>query len=510
MDKNNNNTGNDLHYLFFAIFLVGGGWWLKNGAAVEYWLYSHFWQLAFLGFCLLWGMGYLLIKRWEKNNPRKVQRKKLLHMAEYLREAENAIPVAYTLKDRKAIYLSPELRTGHVQILGATGRGKTASVIVPWFLRDMRNNSVPVLIDGKGDTALVNDISPKAALLQKDIWIFNPASPEISCRINPLEGGAPNEIAERLFAALEFESSYYREVQYTAVLTILEAFKCLGQVPTLKALYEALINPQSILEALGQSNVVPVHQNRELARICQMKPEERQEKFSGIISQLRPFAGGNFERIVNSTGNHFEHLNLDEVMNPAKAAKNGIHGVIILLPTMQYQKSAKVLGKLILQYFAWSTAKREREQAVTPIFIDEFSAFVYEGFEQFLNKARSKGVALHLSHQSMGDLEAVSPSFAKTVNVNTNIKVLLGLNDPDTADYFARHLGTFTTTKSTERATRAAWGQANKTGDMSMRDVEEYKIHPNRLKAFSNGQGVLSLLIHGEQFAEEVQFVREV
>jgi hypothetical protein len=109
-------------------------------------------------------------------------------------------------------------------------------------------------------------------------------------------------------------------------------------------------------------------------------------------------------------------------------------------------------------------------------------------------------------HQSLGDLEAISPSFAKTINVNTNIKVLLGLNDPDTADYFARHLGTKSFVKSTERAVRGNFGSVERSGDMSLRDVEQYKIHPNRLKNYSQGQGVLSLLVSGIPVVEEVQF----
>ncbi|MFX6334778.1 type IV secretory system conjugative DNA transfer family protein, partial [Acinetobacter baumannii] len=90
---------------------------------------------------------------------------------------------------------------------------------------------------------------------------------------------------------------------------------------------------------------------------------------------------------------------------------------VILLNTMRHQKAAKVLGKIILQTLAWSTSMRKGEERFTPIFLDEFSAFVYEGFEQFLNKSRSYGVGLHLSHQSVGDFEKISPSFMKTINV---------------------------------------------------------------------------------------------
>jgi hypothetical protein len=65
------------------------------------------------------------------------------------------IKIGTRLKDGHPVYLSDEKRTTHVQVLGATGRGKTESVILPWMVQDfgVKKNNV-ILIDGKGDPEL--------------------------------------------------------------------------------------------------------------------------------------------------------------------------------------------------------------------------------------------------------------------------------------------------------------------------------------------------------------------
>lgn len=513
--QNNQSAKNDADFhsgVVILLVLVGIVLYQSVLPKVLLFIEEHWFLASMLTGFACYGIWKLIQWRYRVNNPEKYKRSQTLKIISKLWEVPNSIWVGSTLKDQKKIFLTPEMRTGHVQILGATGRGKTKSVIVPWFVRDLKNCAPPILIDGKGDSALYDEIKRAASSENARIPCFDPLRVESSCTINPLEGGSPHEVADRLFASLEFESAYFRELQYAAVLMILEIFELLRTTPTLKGIYEALSEPQNLLDRVSYVSTrdkyskFPDHLTRELMKLCQMREEDRFEKFSGILSQLRPFASGVFSKLVNTEYLDETNISLDAAVNPRRALDMAISGLVILLPTMQFQKTAKVLGKLILQSLAWSTARRDSSQSVTSVFIDEFSAFVYDGFEQYLNKARSKGVALHLSHQSMGDLENISPSFAKTINVNTNIKVLLGLNDPDTADYFARHLGTFTTTKETERASKSLWGSTNKSGEMSLRSVEEYRIHPNRLKAFSHGQGVLSLNIYGQPLVEEVQF----
>ncbi len=55
-------------------------------------------------------------------------------------------------------------------------------------------------------------------------------------------------------------------------------------------------------------------------------------------------------------------------------------------------------------------------------------------------------------------------------------------NEPDSAEYFAKTIGTRQTTKLTSRQKKSVLG-AQDTGDMSARDTEEFIYHPNIFKS---------------------------
>ncbi len=230
------------------------------------------------------------------------------------------------------------------------------------------------------------------------------------------------------------------------------------------------------------------------------------KELSGLLSQIAPFAEGEVSALVNG-GSPRRSINVSDLLAKDRKTQTVL---VILIPTLKYQQIGHQLGKLLLQELGWAVGERAGQGGYAPfipVFLDEFSSFVYPGFTNILNKARSSNVALHLSHQSLGDLGTVSDDFANIVMTNTNVKCILGLNDPETADYIARHLGTFTEAKLTERAEKdKLFGYVEKTGDLSLRQVEAYKVHPNTLKNLSHGRGVLHLPTHLGNLTETVQF----
>ncbi|MGZ3748596.1 MAG: type IV secretory system conjugative DNA transfer family protein [Pseudobdellovibrionaceae bacterium] len=496
---------------------------LRYQDRIEAWMSSHWLMLCLMGMTLITALVQLWRYKWRKKNPEAYSRRlamKDMRSKGSLGPIESIffippkgpiageINVGRTLKDQKELVLTNSQRSGHVQIVGATGRGKTQSVILPWFIQDLYINNSPILMDGKGDMDLEAKIWEHQCRQGYigDYFKFDLSNPKASCTINPLEGNKADESAERLIASLEFESSYFRDVQHQVALMIFELSRLASQPCTFKLLYLCLTDPKVLSEIMGlASHRMTLPLKQEIQRFQALSPKEREEKYSGLISQIRPFAVGEIAEIVN--GHHSDsktHLSFERFMQTE--TNRCPKAAVILLNTMRHQKSGKILGKAILQTLAWATSKRKGTERFVPIFLDEFSSFVYEDFEQFLSKSRSYGVALHLSHQSVGDLEKISPSFLKTVNVNTNVKCLLGLNDPDTADYFAKHLGTRTITKQTERGSSGVFGDLERTGEMSLRDADQYKVHPNNLRNYSQGRGVLSLLVNGIPVTEEMQF----
>lgn len=120
--------------------------------------------------------------------------------------------------------------------------------------------------------------------------------------------------------------------------------------------------------------------------------------------------------------------------------------------------------------------------------LDDFQDYIYEGFGSLLNKSRSANVGVVFSHQALGDLDKVSEAFRNVVLTNTNIKVVMRMNDPETCDHFANTFGTKTTTKVTEKTK-----DGGATGDGTVREVEQYNHHPNVFKKLGTGLGIVSV-----------------
>ena len=133
----------------------------------------------------------------------------------------NSILVGKT-DDGIKIALPVNIRSGHVQIIGSTGRGKTESVIIPWMVQDLIHSRTSVLIDGKGDKKIYDllkqvDIENGS---RAGIAYFDIGNIEESMTTNPLKFGSPQQIVDRLFASLEFENIYFKNVSFSACLLV--------------------------------------------------------------------------------------------------------------------------------------------------------------------------------------------------------------------------------------------------------------------------------------------------
>lgn len=421
------------------------------------------------------------------------------------------------------------LRCGHVQVIGATGRGKTESVIIPWMMQDMFQGNCTVLIDGKGDKSIYTLLEAvnREEGLNETLAYFDIANISSSMTTNPLKYGSSQQLVDRIFSSLEFDNSYFKVVSENACHFVIKLIHAQNDVKNqevkFKTLFDALTDDSKLSELfLGVSENLSKNFEGDMSQFLNQKFSDRQEKVSGFLAQISPLACGELAEIINGSVNGKAEFSLSEIFCP-KVRKNNLSNkvhskmtcnvpkvAVLLLPTLLYQQSASILGKIFLQEIAWSIASREAlgDKEFSSLFLDEFGSFVYPGFLGLLNKARSAKLAVHISHQSLGDLSEVSDSFAQAIHTNTNIKCILGVNDPITADFFAKHLGTLDIIEATERAEKDLFGDYDKSGSLNIRQSEAYKIHPNNLKNYSQGKGIISFINNGDAIAEEIQFLR--
>ena len=390
---------------------------------------------------------------------------------------------------KKDVYLKEEFRTLHAQVIGTTSAGKTESVILPWAIRDIERGNGLLIIDGKADTSFLQKIYSHVLQNEResDFKFFSLAHIGKSFVFNPLSSGSPEEIAERVFSSFKIENEYYRNVQcqlFKAALNLLKA----GEIPLSMASVERIFLDQVFLENLLSKTT----NNPEIATIndfSKMPEEKRWELSSGITSKLGHFSSGDHALIFSGRG---PEINLNDALSEN-------HICYFQLPTMKYPFLGEATGRLVLQSFQSSVSDRHLDldsSGVKPrffsCFLDDFQDYIYEGFGALINKARSANVGVVFSHQSLGDLDKVSPSFRNVVSTNTNIKVVMRTTDPTTCDHFAKTFGTISAEKKTKRKRRTALGDQD-TGEKSVREVEEYRYHPNVIKNLPLGAGVVSI-----------------
>jgi type IV secretory pathway TraG/TraD family ATPase VirD4 len=268
---------------------------------------------------------------------------------------------------------------------------------------------------------------------------------------------------------------YYKSIQFTGTSSVISLIKSLGVVPKAGLIRELLRDQDALKE--WSKHVSNPYLYADLTKFISLPPTQFQKDFSGILAFLENFTKGNAAKNLNQS---YSDINFEEAL----LNRNIIY---FQLPTLKSPTLASNLGKLVIQTFAAAAGEFQARSLKEPdkifsLYLDDFNDYMYPGFASVANKVRSAGIAMTFAHQSLGDLNKVSPEFKDIIIENTNNKIILKINDPESADFFASYIGTKSTEKVTERQSKGLMG-AQKTGEQSVRNTEEFVIHPNVFKS---------------------------
>lgn len=385
---------------------------------------------------------------------------------------------------KKPIFISDSQRTTHAQVLGTTGSGKTESVILPWIVQDIKNGNGALIIDGKSDSNFLERLYSYTVKFdrEKDFKLFSLANLKNSHSFNPLKGASSVEVSEKIFSSFNFESEYYKNIQYKIFLNLVSLIRE-KETPTFKQLHLLLTNIDKLSSAVGKCE--NDRTRLALKAFIALPEKEREERISGLEAQLSYFVQNECHILFDEEK---EGICINDALEKGQI-------LYFQLPTMLYPFLGEVTGKLILQSLQSAISRRHLSQGENKLFsvyLDDFQDYIYSGFGSLLNKSRSANIAMVFSHQSLGDLEKISPSFSDVVLTNTNLKFILRINDPKTCDYFAKSFGTVSSHKTTDQIDEGVFGKS-RTGKGTLRKVEEYIFHPNTFKKISIGRGMVSL-----------------
>lgn len=378
----------------------------------------------------------------------------------------------------KRVYVKPSFRRMHTQVVGTTNAGKTESVILPWAIDDIKRKRGLIIIDGKSDRSMCYPplkLYSYAKLYGRDleVKILSLCDVEMSHTFNPLAYGNALEVTERIFKAFNFENEYYKSLQYESLLHALLIFEKTKIVPTPAKVIEALRAPVNLLHLARCSNDPKLI--GWASSFIKKSNDERDQQTSGLVSQLQALAVGETASIFNA---ETSDIDLEKALNEGSI-------IYCQLPVLKIPTLGKTVGKLILQCLQSAVASRHlgnsKSNEFFSIYLDDFTEYLTESFVSLLNKSRSANVGVVFAHQALGDLAALGDGVKNTILSNSNLKIFMRTNEPESAEYFSQTIGTIQGLKKTERETSGTFG-ASKTGEASVRDVEEFKYHPNLFK----------------------------
>lgn len=457
------------------------------------WAPRHLFKVTGLALLILVPFLFWLVPKIKKKNADKKHEQSVLAKP----EDEDAVFCGVTDKDEN-VWIKPRQRAMHTQVIGTTNAGKTESVILPWAIQDIFSGKGLLLIDGKADNSLIDKLwsYTKKAGRENDFKLFSLSRMNQSCQFNPLLGGTAEEITERVFNSFDFENPYYRSIQYEVMNQVMRVFEASGTTPTFQRLHQVISKPRILEELVSKVN------NDDLKHWVEhfgaLSNKDREERTSGLLTAIGHFSFGKNAALFNPKE---DAITIDEALRTNQI-------VYFQLPVLLSPFLGKATGKLVLQSLQAAVANRHRlaqgaEKKFFSVFLDDFSEYLYEGFISILNKSRSANVGIVFAHQALGDITILGDAVANSILTNANLKVFMRGNDPDSAEYFSKVIGTLSSTKYTERQKKGALG-VDKSGDVSAREVEEFAVHPNTFKK-TLGVGEAIMIVPHERGSKTVK-----
>lgn len=458
---------------------------------VSFWLYDSYLSmhsidrllLVLISILVLMLPGFLafyIYSPWGKENRKRLEQIKELPQ-DLLQSSPHSVQMGHDLELDEKVYLPDSIRTRHVHILGATGSGKTESVILNFLKQDVARGLGSIILDAKGDASFLTELN--AWVPSDRLLIFDLTDSE-SLGYDPLKSGSPLESAQRLFSSLTWSEEYYKSKALSALQRLFQAhYELDDRNPTLADLAKTLETPTSY------SNYVNGKTFPEALAIKEF------QEISGLRDQIRSLTMAHLEQILSPETN--TGINLSD----AEA------GTVIYfrLQSLMSPQVVAIIGKLIINHlnFLAGTAHRAqvnaKQRKLVPVYVDEFASFACPEFADLISKARSAGFALHFSHQSIGDVMEVSKGFLNRITDNAATKIVLRINDPDSAEFMSRCFGTKDIQKTTQRITNTKDVEsAEIVGEGTSRDAHQFRASPDLLKTLPTGTGAV-LIAHGKK-----------
>jgi hypothetical protein len=380
-------------------------------------------------------------------------------------------------KKGKPVIVKDEELNMHALVLGATGAGKTNTLMV--ILESAIRRGKPVIfVDGKGDPGLIADLEKLALKYERPFQAFSYSG---DLHYNPLKHGNETELKDKLIAAEEWTETYYKRAAERYLQLVFKVIKLRNVPPD-------LVNVQKLLETKTLLKWV------KKTKLEKEEQEEIKDYVNGLDAGHKSAIDGLKDRLALMTESAVGPLFKDDgkALDLLEAVLDK-RVVIMSLSGLSYSSFTPALGAMIvedLKSVAAAITQKGRDDHIYVV-LDEFNLFAGEQVINMINKSRSAGFCCLIATQELADLAiAGGDELVDQVVGNTNVKIVHRQDVPDSAEYMAGVVGTHIVYRKSLNTEETIIGK-RPTGVGNVSDEEVYVIHPNTLKTLGRGQAVV-------------------
>jgi hypothetical protein len=395
------------------------------------------------------------------------------------------------------IMISEQSRYTHLQVIGATGSGKTRFIFYPHIMQDISSGAGVLIFDIKSNMNDKIESFVAKANRENDYYCFNLGDLN-SDSYNPLAGDQPGEIFNRIFDALYTDrgnsEQFYIDIAERFLKAAIGVLKKKYETITFEDLYWATVSPKTYLQPI--CNEFPdVIYAKDILDL--LKKPDLEKNLMGLVNKLAQFVTPDWAVQINTTK---PKIDIGKIVSEGKI-------LLFQVNSGKFQQEYKTISVLLMMHMQAEIARRysTRRDLLKPfyMYLDEFDKIIYPKFPELINKAREAKVGLIFGHQSLGDLKKHGAEFQDQILTNARNKVIFKSDEPATAEYFSNSFGT----KTIERKVKSYAHDGSVSG-LTDRLEEQFNIHPNDIKFLRLGEGIVKIEdgYSGPTFIQKIGF----
>jgi conjugal transfer pilus assembly protein TraD len=379
----------------------------------------------------------------------------------------------------RPVALSDHQLAAHALIVGASGAGKTTTMLRILAAHIHRGQPV-IAIDMKGSPAFTAELHRVAAAAGRGVRVW---TPEGRTHWNPLAYGNATALKDKLMSTERFSEPHYARAAERYVQTVIQVLH--ARYPGTPARLDGVVSLMEPSRMAKMLRGVPGPLAERVVDYLGALGPDQLSAARGLGTRLALLAESCAGPYLIPTGAGDDTIDL-------RAGLEGGDVIVFSLNSSVYGKLAAQVGALVIQDLVSASGYRlagaESSRALATVAIDEFSALGDDHLLALLARGRESGIRVVAATQEMADLQRAAHGFRDQVMGIVGVKIAHRQDVPESASMIARMAGTQWVWEET-RHVRGLLAPGNGPR-ASRRQLERFIVHPNEIMSLPTGQAV--------------------